>query len=142
MTRICGTKTVSGHGCMNPVSDGGDHCSAGHQCVPVCQGECIDIVAGHWEASFEAEQLVVLAQSQPKIGVEWHQQQVAPFDNPEFYDPGLVAFVRCGDEVIGVADEGERCWERASGLTFPAMRVQEAEEFQKAVPGRQAPNRW
>ena len=36
MTRVCGSnETANGHGCMNLVSDDGDHCAAGHQCVPI-----------------------------------------------------------------------------------------------------------
>lgn len=39
MTKICGAKTIAGHGCMNPVSDDGDHCAAGHLCVPNDAGD-------------------------------------------------------------------------------------------------------
>ena len=44
---------------------------------------------------FEAEGLATSSQSQPKIWVEWHQQQTVPFDYAEFYVSGPVASVHC-----------------------------------------------
>ena len=145
MTRICGIKTVAGHGCMNLVSDDGDHCAAGHPRVPigVSAGSPIsasghDVVAFLQEPeAFEVEQLVALVDT-TEIWEEWHQPGVAPFDAPEFYAPEVVVSVHCGDEIIGIEGEGDRCWERQDE-TGALLLVEDPEEFRERFPNGKLP---
>lgn len=154
MTRACGSnETVNGHGCMNLVSDVGDHCSAGHQCVPPGlnakshkpnNGETSSFsVAALTDmvGEFEIEELVAaFPYSQPQIWMEWHQKREAKFDTAEFYYLGSVASVHCGDEIIEIENEGDRKWkwESRTGL-FGGMSIQNPKEFREQFPDGKLP---
>ena len=159
MTRVCGSnETANGHGCMNLVSDDGDHCAAGHQCVPIVSDafspEHIGLTVKDVKAKIafaeqallqetsvpEIEEFVVAIRSQSKIGVEWHQQQVAPFDAAEFYASGLVASVHCGTITIKIEGAGIRTLIREGGANIHGPLLAEGPfEFRKLFPNGKLP---
>jgi hypothetical protein len=137
---------------MNLVSDGGDHCAAGHPSEPVYHVLSSGTPSGEDTAvspevawTSEIEELVNSTQSQMKIWVEWHQQQVAPFDDPEFYTLGSVAFVYCSmpgnKEVIEIKSEGERVWIQEDPVRGITWNLQEPEEFRLRFPNGQLPDK-
>jgi hypothetical protein len=136
---------------MNPVSDTGDHCAAGHESVPPGAKDgnhlhACDTTKCYCEAfsasktlDFETEELATSTHPHSEIWVEWHQGRETKFDDAEFYALGSVASVHCGDEIIEVENEGDRNWERESGLTFPAVSVRKPEEFCERFPDGKLP---
>lgn len=62
--------------------------------------------------------------------MEWHQAQVTPFDDAEFYDLGTMAFVSRDGEIIEIDSEGERDWRWADRTNADnSLNVQEPEVF-------------
>jgi hypothetical protein len=159
MTRVCGSnETVDGHGCMNLVSDSGNHCAAGHSCILVAPDpfdpEHIGFITENIKAAIDfaeqsllqetsatgVEEFVTAIRSQPKNGVEWHQPWVMQFDAAEFYALGTVASVHYGDETIDIENEGPRGWVREDKTSKGnPLYVLTPVEFRKQFPDGKLP---
>lgn len=70
------------------------------------------------------------------ITVTWHQPQIEPFDDAEFYEPGRVVTVTGRDGyTIDVSNEGDRCWDHAAdGVTLTR-----ASQFRERFPDGATP---
>jgi hypothetical protein len=128
---------------MNPVSEAGDHCAAGHWCVPD-HADAKSYTPTVTSVAISAEEPVVfeteaLADSgHPAIWLEWHQRRVAKFDAPEFYGPGPVVSVYCADnaEAIEITGEEESYWKNE----FTGLCLRGPEEFRKQFPDGKLPD--
>ena len=139
MTRVCGSnKTATGHGCMNLVSNFGDHCSAGHLCLPV------NFLLAENHTALLLSLAVDDTIPSPTIWEEWHQHYngVHQFEAPEFYAPGVVVSVHYGsNETIKVWSEGEHHWEREGEVGLPWLSIRKPKEFRKQFPNGELPGR-
>jgi hypothetical protein len=142
---------------MNLVSDDGDHCAAGHWTEPDYQ----IAPTSHWNQpeedsevlseeawTSEVEELAVSSRQGPKIWLGWHQQQVAPFDDAEFYALGPVVSVHYSDEKNEIWDEiieiwslGERDWQQKDEVRGITWNIHDPEEFRKQFPNGRLPDR-
>jgi hypothetical protein len=141
---------------MNLVSDGGDHCAAGHwtepdyQIVPISHWNQLEEdseIPSEEALTFEAEELAIASRQGPKIWLEWHQQQVAPFDDAEFYALGPVVSVHYSDEKNEIWDEiievwsGEQAdWRQEDETGRIIQSLHDPEEFRKQFPDGKLPD--
>jgi hypothetical protein len=125
---------------MNPVSDGGDHCSAGHNCPPLFVPNVTAVPGKATALGIEDLLAPPVWLSGLGIWVNWYQPYDYPFDSPEFYALGCVAAVHYDNTLIGIANKGEREWQYKGTGPFSGLDVKKPEEFRYWFPSGQLPD--